>query len=112
MKAIDKITGHYKALGVKKTHVPEWDLDVYSKPLTMLVKAKIKESMGKNEEDMAMHTIVAMALTIDGEKMFTVEDEQALRAASSSSMLDKLFYQLMQLPSVREMEGNSKPTKS
>jgi hypothetical protein len=35
MKAIDRAKSHFNSLEIKKIKVPEWDMDIYARPLNL-----------------------------------------------------------------------------
>jgi hypothetical protein len=112
MKAIDKITSHYKKIGAIKTHVPEWDLDVFHYPVTMNVRNQVQEAVG-DSGNFSIHALVVMGLDENGDKLFTLEDVQALIAASCATILDRVVVEMSVIPkTVDDMKGKSAPIKN
>lgn len=112
MRAIDKITGHFKSIGAIKTYVPEWDLNVFHYPVTMNVRNQVQAAVGESG-NFSIHALVVMGLDENGEKLFTLEDVQALIAASCATILDRVVVEMSVIPkTVEDMMGKSTPIKN
>lgn len=111
--AIDKATSHYKSKlsgEMKKIHVPEWELDIYYRPLTNLrQEAEIVEltKQGKSVEALVV-SIINKACDEEGNPLFVKADRAALMNQADPTVVLNVATKLNggELPTVEELEKN------
>lgn len=85
--AIEKVVAHFSKQGLKKTHVEEWGLDVYYKPLTLSERHKINEASEFNPSFSPAYTLIYKALDEDGKRLFKTGDAAELKKSSVFSVV-------------------------
>ena len=109
MGVLENAKKHFDALGVNKIEVPEWGdengpLIIYSEPCTLADKGKIKTRADRDGEINALvYILILKAQDAQGEKLFTIEDKQALKTKVDPDVLSRVVSQLMRAQSVSEM---------
>ena len=86
MGAIDKITTHYAANERQSLLVPEWDLTVYWKLLTVAERRRLVDAPGKTDVDV----LIAHALDADGNRMFTAEHKPVLLRKADATIVTRV----------------------
>lgn len=91
-KILDKATSHFRTRisgEMKKVHVPEWECDIYFKPLlTLREQGKLVElaSQGKQVEAL-VESLIIKARNQDGTKMFSMPDKMILLNEVDSTVI-------------------------
>ncbi len=106
MSAIDKVTAHYDSLGTIKTHVPEWDITIYSQPITLHNRSRIAKATGDSDTDFAIRALIELACDKDGNKLYSLENLQALRTKADAQVLERVVVQMTKTPSIEDQMGN------
>lgn len=93
MSAIDKFKAHYEASERRSLRIDELGLDVYCRPMTIgeqsKIDSKVKAKDG-NHFDAAIYTIIEKCEDEAGEKLFTLDDKQALMKFADAKILADL----------------------
>ena len=93
MSAIDKFKAHYEASERRSIHIEALELDVYCRPMTIgeqsKIDSKVKAKDG-NHFDAAIYTIIEKCEDEAGEKLFTLDDKQALMKFADAKILADL----------------------
>jgi hypothetical protein len=111
MKAIERAKAHFDTLDIKKINVPEWGEDgqsllIYSKPLTLQETSKLFR-MAK-DDDMAMlaYVLIYKALDENGDKIFSLEDKNALLNKVDRNVLIRVANEIMAEQPEAEVKKN------
>ena len=111
MKAIERAKAHFDTLDIKKIDVPEWGEDgqsllIYSKPLTLQETSKLFR-MAK-DDDMAMlaYVLIYKALDANGDKIFSLEDKNALLNKVDRNVLIRVANEIMAEQPEAEVKKN------
>ena len=97
--AIKKITSHYQtaiAGDMKKTHVEEWDMDIYYKAtasLTVENNIMSLQQQGKTAEAL-VESVISKALNKDGDKLFKSTDRPAFLHEVDPNVIIKIATKL------------------
>ena len=67
MKAIDRAKAHFDSLEIKKIHVPEWDMDIYAKPLNLFETKKLMRYANDDSVEMLAYVVMLKSLDEKGE---------------------------------------------
>lgn len=108
---LEAAKAHYEGLGTKSITVTEWQVEgqpvtIYYRPITMKEKQKLAKKAMASDVDMFVDVVILKACTEDGQKMFTLEDRVALLNNVDGNLLEKLAAQLLEVPTVEDMEKN------
>ncbi len=106
MSAIEKVTAHYDRLGTIKTYVPEWDETIYNQPITLHNRSRIAKATGDSDTDFAIRALIELACDKDGNKLYSIEDLQALRTKADAKVIERVVVQMTKTPSIEEQKGN------
>jgi|TARA_R110000822_G_scaffold115401_10_gene247187 hypothetical protein len=95
-QTIDNITSHFDSLNRRSLHVPEWNVTVYSTPVTIGERNRIyKGNKGDNDFDTIINILIVKALDEAGKALFTIADRPALLNKADSSLVAKLAAHIM-----------------
>lgn len=93
-EAISKAVEHFKSLNVRSMKIPEWDLTVYAKNLTLDDRNKIVTRAKKHGDESINLTVMAIIMLSqdeNGEKLFTDGDFKYLKEQCDGRILDRIF---------------------
>lgn len=111
MKAIDRVTSHFKSLQVSRIEVPEWGDEgkpfvIFVEPFTLRDQGKLQmATRNSNESEMLAELIVMKALDEKGEPLFTIEDKVTLKTRADANVLARVAAKIMS-PPVQDIEKN------
>ena len=90
MKLIDTAISHFSNKTVRSMVVPEWDITVYAKPLSLEDKAKwITRSDGDNTDYM-VYALIFGLMDDKGDTLFDIGDKVKLRKSVDPEVVGKL----------------------
>lgn len=95
MKAIDRAKAHFDSLEIKKIHVPEWDMDIYAKPLNLFETKKLMRFANDDTVEMLAYVVMLKALDEKGENLFTLEDKKDLIENVDKDVLARIANDIM-----------------
>ena len=95
MKAIDKAKAHFNTLEIKKIDVPEWDLEIYAKPLNLFETKKLMKFANDDSVEMLAYVVMLKSLDEKGEPLFTLEDKHALLNDVDKDVLARVANDIM-----------------
>jgi len=108
---IGRATEHYNQKPVRRIEIPEWGDDegplvVFSEPFTLRDQGKISTITKNQPESEVLAELLVMKLIDDqGNKVFTVEDKQALRTSVDAQVVACVANQIMGV-NEEELEKN------
>ena len=90
MKLIETAISHFSNKTVRSMVVPEWDITVYAKPLSLEDKAKwITRSDGDNTDYM-VYALIFGLMDEKGDSLFDIGDKVKLRKSVDPEIVSKL----------------------
>lgn len=90
MKLIETAISHFSNKTVRSIVVPEWDVTVYAKPLSLEDKAKwITRSDGDNTDYM-VYALIFGLMDEKGDSLFDIGDKVKLRKSVDPEIISKL----------------------
>jgi len=95
MKAIERAKAHFNSLDIKKISVPEWDMDIYAKPLNLFETKKLMKYANDDSIEMLAYVVMLKALDEKGEPLFTLEDKKDLINNVDKDVLAKVANEIM-----------------
>lgn len=119
MKAIEHAIKHFKQQEVLTISVPEWGennipLMIYATPMTMaevnMIQRLVDDTTSNIEH--AIHIVILKARDVDGNRLFTLEDKDALLNQVDYKIVSHIAEQIEQhfFSSVETAQGNLEPT--
>jgi len=114
---ISRATEHFKAKPLKRIEIPEWGeyddngeliepLVVYSTPFTLKDQSRIRYVAEKQSEvDVLAEVLVMKLIDENGDKVFTIEDKNALRNSVDASVVSRIATSIMSVSEV-DLEKN------
>ena len=109
---MERVKAHKDALGRNLIEVPEWGdedgtpLKIYSQPIVMYEMRKWYKGINADDISVLGELIIAKAENVDGDRMFTLEDKQALLRTAEFSVLSRIAGQMMETLDPDDLEKN------
>ena len=75
---LDKAKEHFKAIDRKIIDVPEWEITVYAKPLTLADKRILTRNTKPDDVTLFADVLILKAEDKEGKKLYSLEDKQTL----------------------------------
>lgn len=105
---VDIIAERFDQKGMTKVEVPEWDVDLYFKPLTPAKRSEIRKGVPQGAEDfLVVKALASLALDKDGQPVFP---EGAERVQALDTLMQKGEFELIQ--SIMQRAGGIDETAS
>jgi len=98
---IDRAVAHFQNREVRIIEVPEWGdengpLEVYVAPFTLREQTRLQKSSGNGADANVLADVLIMkALDSGGEKLFTLEDKQAIKDKVDATVLARVAAEIM-----------------
>jgi len=98
---ISRATEHYKARPLKRIEIPEWGDDdeplvVYASPFTLKDQSRIRYIADKQSEvDVLAEVLIMKLVDESGDKVFTIDDKNALRTSVDASIVSRVATAIM-----------------
>jgi len=95
--ALDKVVAHFKSLEMTEVEVPEWGLTIYVAPLNMLRHAELMrvQRQAKTDADLALSTVILLAMDETGEPLFDKGEKVELRANGAAKVMGRVSTELV-----------------
>ena len=111
MKAIERAKAHFAEQDVKVIEVAEWGEDdkplkICSKPLTLAETSKLYKMSKEDDLTMMAYVLIYKALNSDGEKLFGLDDKNALLHNVDQEILVNVATQIMGQEPIEETKKN------
>lgn len=108
MRLIEKIKQRYEAAPMKKVEVPEWDTDLYFRPLTTeeLDTASLETPEGASPSRSNLQLVILKALDVDGQRVFSNADADVLTSSGYVQTINRIAGEMAAVPSVEEAKKN------
>jgi hypothetical protein len=106
MKAIDRAKSHFNSLEIKKIKVPEWDMDIYARPLNLFETKKLMKYANDDSIEMLAYVVMLKALDEKGDNLFTLEDKKALLNDVDKDVLARVANEIMNQQNQDEVKKN------
>jgi|TARA_R110001632_G_scaffold100192_1_gene207269 hypothetical protein len=95
MSAIESAKKHFDSLGIKKIEVPEWELTIYAKPLTLAEMSKLQRFAKDSDVELMAHCVMMKSLNEEGEKIFGLDDKHDLMNHVDKDILSRVAADIM-----------------
>jgi hypothetical protein len=89
-KLIESAVSHFSNKAVREIHVPEWDITLYSKNLTLDDKAKWLARADNDTTDYMIYSVIYGVTDKDGEAVFDIGDKHKLRNHVDPDVLSRI----------------------
>lgn len=104
MKLIDSAVSHFSSKARREIHVPEWDVTLYSKNLTLDDKAKWLARADNDATDYMVYSVIFGLVDDKGEAVFDVGDKVKLRRHVDPEIVSRLASFVLQPAAETEEE--------
>jgi hypothetical protein len=111
MKAIERAKAHFAEQDVKVIEVAEWGEDdkplkIYSKPLTLAETSKLYKMSKEDDLTMMAYVLIYKALDDNGDKLFGLDDKNALLHHVDREILVDTATKIMGQESIEDTKKN------
>lgn len=90
MKLIESAIQHFSSKAIRSIQVPEWDVTLFAKNMTLDDKAKMYARSNGNGTDYLVYAVIFGLQDKDGEAPFTLEDKSALKSKVDPEIVSRL----------------------
>lgn len=108
---LDKAKEHFKAIDRKIIYVPEWDITVYSKPLTLADKRILTRNTKPDDVTMFADVLILKAEDKEGKKLYTLEDKPTLMRSVDPEIVARIAQQILDVIPIEEWEKKIRSDK-
>ena len=108
---LDKAKEHFKAIDRKIIYVSEWDITIYSKPLTLADKRILTRNTKPDDVTMFADVLILKAENKEGKKLYTLEDKQTLMRSVDPEIVARIAQQILDVIPIEEWEKKIRTDK-
>lgn len=90
MSLIEKAVSHFSSKAKREIHVPEWDVILYSKNLTLDDRSKWLTRADGDTTDYMLYAIIFGLVDGEGKAVFDVGDKMKLRQSVDPDVVQRL----------------------
>ena len=101
---LDKAKEHFKSIDRKIIEVPEWDLTVYAKPLTLADKRKLTRTKKPDDVTLFADVLILKAEDKDGNKLYTLENKHTLMHSVDPEVVARVAQQILEVVPIEDWE--------
>ena len=103
-KLIDSAVAHFNSKDVRKIEVPEWEVTLYAKNLTLDDKARMLRRSDSDNTDYLIYALLFGLVDAEGEPGVTLEDKVALRKKVDPDIVTRIATFILTGESLSEEE--------
>lgn len=103
-KLIDSAVAHFNSKDVRKIEVPEWEVTLYAKNLTLDDKARMLRRSDSDNTDYLIYALIFGLVDAEGEPVFTLEDKVPLRKKVDPDIVTRIATFILTGESLSEEE--------
>lgn len=86
---MDRIRAHFDAPGRRSFEVPEWDLTIYTDPLTVRERSQIFKAADQGGLEYQVETLILKAKDADGKPIFGPHDRITLLSKADPAVVER-----------------------
>ena len=101
---LDKAKEHFKTIERKLIEVPEWDLTIYSKPLSLADKRKLTRNTKPDDVTLFADVLILKAEDKEGNKIYTLEDKHTLMNLVDPEIVARVAQEILEVIPVESWE--------
>ena len=101
---LDKAKEHFKSIDRKIIEVPEWDLTIYSKPLTLADKRKLTRTTKPDDVTLFADVLILKAEDKTGNKIYTLEHKHTLMHSVDPEVVARVAQQILEVVPIEDWE--------
>jgi len=87
---IDQAVAHFSSREIRKMNVPEWEVDVYAKNLSLEGKSRLAKRADGDTWDYLVYACIFGLTDEQGEAVFTLEDKVKLKKSVDPEIVIRL----------------------
>lgn len=108
MAFIDQIVKIYDETPTRRYRVPEWQADIFFKPLTPNELDCARKEVNDNDTTVMLHTqlVILKALDAEGKRLFKNDDATALIEKGFVDVISRIHDEMRKAPTVEDAEKN------
>ena len=99
---LEKAKEHFKAIDRKIIDVPEWDITVYAKPLTLADKRILTRNTKPDDVTLFADVLILKAEDKEGKKLYSLEDKQTLMRSVDPEVVARVAQDILSVVPVED----------
>ena len=99
---LEKAKEHFKAIDRKIIDVPEWNITVYSQPMTLADKRKLSRNASPDDPTLFANVLILKAEDKEGKKLYSLEDKHALLHEVDADIVGRVAQQILSVIPVED----------
>ena len=99
---LEKAKEHFKAIDRKIIDVPEWNITVYAKPLTLADKRILTRNTKPDDVTLFADVLILKAEDKEGKKLYSLEDKQTLMRSVDSLVVERVAQDILSVLPVED----------
>ena len=99
---LEKAKEHFKAIDRKIIDVPEWEITVYAKPLTLADKRILTRNTKPDDVTLFADVLILKAEDKEGKKLYSLEDKQTLMRSVDPEVVARVAQDILSVVPVED----------
>ena len=99
---LEKAKEHFKAIDRKIIDVPEWNITVYAKPLTLADKRILTRNTKPDDVTLFADVLILKAEDKEGKKLYSLEDKQTLMRSVDPEVVARVAQEILSVIPVED----------
>ena len=99
---LEKAKEHFKAIDRKIIDVPEWNITVYAKPLTLADKRILTRNTKPDDVTLFADVLILKAEDKEGKKLYSLEDKQTLMKSVDPEVVARVAQEILSVIPVED----------
>jgi len=99
---LEKAKEHFKAIDRKIIDVPEWNITVYAKPLTLADKRILTRNTKPDDVTLFADVLILKAEDKEGKKLYSLEDKQTLMRSVDPEVVARVAQDILSVVPVED----------
>ena len=99
---LEKAKEHFKAIDRKIIDVPEWNITVYAKPLTLADKRILTRNIKPDDVTLFADVLILKAEDKEGKKLYSLEDKQTLMRSVDPEVVARVAQDILSVVPVED----------
>jgi len=105
-KLIDTAIAHFSNREIRSLEIPEWEITIYAKNLTLDDKARWLARANNDGTDYMIYAVILGAIDQNGDQLFGLEDKVKLRKQVDPDIVAKIANFVLSVESEEDREKN------
>jgi hypothetical protein len=105
-KLIDTAIAHFSNREIRSLEIPEWEITIYAKNLTLDDKARWLARANNDGTDYMIYAVILGAIDQNGDQLFGLEDKVKLRKQVDPDIVARIANFVLSVESEEDREKN------